>query len=82
MIINASIEQVVLIRDRKEAEQFMHRGGDLKRNVKMCFTMSDRDTKKGHAITVGAQSGAMTNNPIVAFTGSSRMQADKEPQLR
>ena len=82
MIINHSIEQIVLIRDRKTATDFMHRGGSPRKNVRICFAMSDGDTKKGHSIQVNPNSNAMSINPIIEFKGLGRMQADKESKLK
>ena len=81
MIINHSIEQAVLIKDREEAQEFMHRGGSPRRNVRFCFTMANGDPRKGHSIQISPQSGAMSINPIMDYRGRGRMQADKEPQL-
>ncbi|KAF2751857.1 hypothetical protein M011DRAFT_8367 [Sporormia fimetaria CBS 119925] len=60
----------------------MHEGGELRRNVATCFTMSDNDPTKGHAIKYNAHSGAISVEPLQAWKGPARMQTDKEPQLR
>lgn len=82
MIINNSIDQIVLIKDRATAEEFMHRGGPPRRNVKVCLTMHDRDPNKGHAINLNASSGNISIGPIMSWPHKTRMQADKGPQLQ
>ncbi|KAF2278558.1 dna repair protein-like protein rad18 [Westerdykella ornata] len=82
LIVNHGIEQVALIPKRAEAEEFVHNGDPMRRNVKMCFAMSDRDPTKGHAINFNSNTGSINIGPILAYTFSPRMQADKEPQLR
>ncbi|KAF2267665.1 dna repair protein-like protein rad18 [Lojkania enalia] len=82
MIINHSIDQAVLIKDRKKAEDFMQFGGPRRQNVKMCFCMRDGDPTKGHFISFNPQTEARTMGPINEWKFSTRMQADREPQLK
>ncbi|KAF2011722.1 P-loop containing nucleoside triphosphate hydrolase protein [Aaosphaeria arxii CBS 175.79] len=81
MIINHSIDQVVLIPKRADAENFMHDGGARRTNVKMCFSFADGNPQKGHSITLNPNTGAIGLGPIDRFDGASRMQADKASQL-
>ncbi|KAH7138112.1 dna repair protein-like protein rad18 [Dendryphion nanum] len=81
MIINNGIDQIVLIKDRKQAEEFMHTGGDRRKNVRACFAMMDRDPQRGHSIALNLNSGAISLGPIAKWDGRPRMQTDKESQL-
>ncbi|KAF2658046.1 dna repair protein-like protein rad18 [Lophiostoma macrostomum CBS 122681] len=82
MIINHQIDQAVLIQSRAEAEEFMHNDGELRKNVKMCFTFADRDKTKGHSITGNTITGSVNLGPIDSYIGSPRMQADKEQRIQ
>ncbi|KAF2466767.1 dna repair protein-like protein rad18 [Lindgomyces ingoldianus] len=82
MIINHAIDQIVLLPSRKSGQDFMHDGGSRRVNVKAVYTFSDKNPRKGHAINFNPQSGAVNMGPILEYVGATRMQADKEPQLR
>jgi chromosome segregation ATPase len=82
LIINQSIEQVVLIRSRDEATNFMDSGGPRLRNVRMCFCMSDRSRREGHSLTFNPQTGSSNLSPIQEYRGQHRMQADKTAQVQ
>jgi hypothetical protein len=80
-IINQGIEQTVLIRNSDEGAQFMKERGALSTNVKMCFTFSNGDKRRGRVINyTGA--GGINNSPIDEYRGQLRMQVDKEAQIR
>ncbi|KAJ4412689.1 Structural maintenance of chromosomes protein 6 [Didymella pomorum] len=80
-IINQGIEQTVLIRDSDEGARFMKDRGLLSANVKMCFTFSNGDKRRGRVINyTGA--GGINNSPIDEYRGQLRMQVDKEAQIR
>lgn len=81
LIINQSIDQTVLKESRADASQFMHSRGPLTRNVKMCFTFTDGDKRKGRTFNY-TPSGAVNDSPIAQYNGNFRMQADKEDQIR
>jgi chromosome segregation ATPase len=80
-IINQSIEQTVLIESRAEGYQFMDERGAMTRNVKMCFTFSDGNKRKGRVINY-ASSGGLNDSPIDEYKGVLRMQADKADQIK
>jgi hypothetical protein len=82
MIVNHQIDQTVLIPSRTEAEKLMHDGGELRKNVRMCYTFADRDKTKGHSITRNPNTGSVNLGPIAAYSGFPRMQADKEQRLQ
>lgn len=55
--------------------------GPLSTNVKMCFTFSNGDKRRGRVINyTGA--GGINNSPIDEYRGQLRMQVDKEAQIR
>lgn len=80
-IINQGIEQTVLIEKSDEGAQFMAERGPSSTNVKMCFTFSNGDKRRGRVINyTGA--GGINNSPIDEYRGQLRMQVDKEAQIR
>jgi len=81
LIINQSIDQTVLIEKHEEGYKFMANGGSQARNVKMCFTFANGDSRKGRVIN-RTSGGAINDSPIDEFRGPLRMQADKEDQIR
>ena len=80
LIINQSIDQVVLIGDRGKGADFMGGRGPQTRNVKMCFTFADGDKRRGRLYNY--TTGGVNNSPIDQYKGQLRMQADKEDQIR
>ena len=80
-IINQGFEQTVLFEKSNEGAQFMKERGPLSTNVKMCFTFSDGDRRRGRVIQYTA-AGAINNSPIMEFQGQLRMQVDKAAQIR
>ncbi|KAF2630071.1 dna repair protein-like protein rad18 [Macroventuria anomochaeta] len=80
-IINQGFEQTVLIENSDEGAQFMAMRGPLSNNVKMCFTLSNGDKRRGRVINyTGA--GGINNSPIDEYRGQLRMHVDKEAQIR
>lgn len=80
-IINQGVEQTVLIENAEEGQKFMTERGPLSTNVKMCFTFSNGDKRRGRVINyTGA--GGVNNSPIDEYRGQLRMQVDKEAQIR
>ncbi|KAJ8107041.1 hypothetical protein OPT61_g9137 [Boeremia exigua] len=80
-IINQGIEQTVLIEDSDEGARFMADQGSLRTNVKMCFTFSNGDKRRGRVINITG-SGGINNSPIDEYRGQLRMQVDKDAQIR
>ncbi|KAF2827344.1 dna repair protein-like protein rad18 [Ophiobolus disseminans] len=80
-IINQTIEQTVLIESHREGYQLMSDRGPRARNVKMCFTFAEDDTRKGRVINY-SPSGGINDSPIDEYRGVSRMQVDKDDQIR
>ncbi|RAR04662.1 f-box domain-containing protein [Stemphylium lycopersici] len=81
LIINQSIEQTVLIENMEEGIRFMNPHGSLVKNVRMCFTFADGDTRKGRVINFTGNGGT-NNSPIGEFLGNLRMQVDRDAQVR
>jgi hypothetical protein len=80
-IINQGFEQTVLIENSDEGQRFMKDRGPLSTNVKMCFTFSNGDKRRGRVINYSA-AGGLNNSPIDEYRGQLRMQVDKEAQIR
>jgi len=53
----------------------------MSNNVKMCFTFSNGDKRRGRVINYTG-SGGINNSPIDEYRGQLRMQVDKEDQIR
>lgn len=82
-IINQSIEQTVLIRDREEAVRFMDvrsHGGRPPPHVKRTFAMHDTKPREGHSFTY-TLSGDSSMGPIRPYDRPSRMNTDDEYQI-
>ncbi|KAF1928879.1 structural maintenance of chromosomes protein 6 [Didymella exigua CBS 183.55] len=80
-IINQGFEQTVLIEGSDKGAQFMKERGPASTNVKMCFTFSNGDKRRGRVINyTGA--GGINNSPIDEYRGQLRMQVDKAAQIR
>ncbi|KAL7775353.1 hypothetical protein CFE70_009196 [Pyrenophora teres f. teres 0-1] len=81
LIINQGIEQTVLIENIREGLDFITEQGPLTKNVRMCFTFADGDTRRGRVINRTA-GGGVNNSPIAEFAGAMRMQVDRDAQIR
>ncbi|KAJ2957925.1 hypothetical protein NQZ79_g6440 [Umbelopsis isabellina] len=73
MIISGSIEKIILMSDRAEADRVMYNNGQPLKNVKSCFT------SQGHR--VGANSGMRTES-LPMYRGSPRLSTDIDEKLR
>lgn len=71
----------MLIEQSDEGAQFMKERGPLSTNVKMCFTFSNGDKRRGRVINYSS-AGGINNSPIDEYRGQLRMQVDKEAQIR
>lgn len=65
----------------EEGIRFMNPHGSLVKNVRMCFTFADGDTRKGRVINFTGNGGT-NNSPIGEFLGNLRMQVDRDAQVR
>ncbi|KAF7445023.1 Smc Chromosome segregation ATPase [Pyrenophora tritici-repentis] len=81
LIINQGIEQTVLIENLQEGSNFIADQGPLTKNVRMCFTFADGDTRRGRVIN-RSPAGGINNSPIAEYTGAMRMQVDRDAQIR
>ncbi|KAG2177018.1 hypothetical protein INT43_007672, partial [Umbelopsis isabellina] len=73
MIIFGSIEKIILMSDRAEADRVMYNNGQPLKNVKSCFT------SQGHR--VGANSGMRTES-LPMYRGTPRLSTDIDEKLR
>lgn len=80
-IINQGFEQTVLMENSEEGARFMAERGPLSHNVKMCFTFSNGNKRRGRVINYTG-SGGINNSPIDEYRGQLRMQVDKDDQIR
>ncbi|EFW16870.1 DNA repair protein Rad18 [Coccidioides posadasii str. Silveira] len=80
LIINHSIEQMLLIEDLREASSVMFTNAPPK-NVRRCYCIDARDRRRG--IHLGfSRTGDPTQSPLGAYTGRARMKTDIEMQIR
>ncbi|CAI6338829.1 unnamed protein product [Periconia digitata] len=82
LIINLKIEKIVLIEKRLEAQEFMDRPAFERKNVAVCFSMSDMSRRMGHSFTTNESGTTSTFSYIDEYKGQFRMQADKGPQIQ
>jgi hypothetical protein len=83
-IINQAAEQIVLIRDRQEARDFMKPRDNGRGPPNVRATLATHDSQKGcgHRFQIGA-GGSESQIPIhPIWAGLSRMDTDDEYQLR
>ncbi|KAL5597043.1 hypothetical protein BROUX41_006290 [Berkeleyomyces rouxiae] len=81
LIINHSIEQVILIKNRSEAESVIF-GGKVK-NCAGCLTFHDHVSKRGSGIMLSSRDGSnFSSTPIDRFHGSPRLRSDAEDQIK
>ncbi|EMD68806.1 hypothetical protein COCSADRAFT_109770 [Bipolaris sorokiniana ND90Pr] len=81
LIINQSIEQTVLFENMTEGFRLLKDGGPRAKNVKMCFTFADGDTRRGRVYHY-SNNGQVNDSPILEFTGNLRMQVDQNAQIQ
>lgn len=80
LIINQAIEQLVLVRDREEAETIMFPAIGQARNIRAVITHA---AKQGHGYRLDtSRSGGQRTNPIAAWRGQHRMRTDREKQMQ
>ncbi|KAL1995373.1 hypothetical protein VTN49DRAFT_1560 [Thermomyces lanuginosus] len=80
LIINHGIEQMLLIEDVDEATSTLFDGPPL-RNVKRCFSIDQRDRRRGFHLAYGRH-GQASSTPVAAFEGRPRMKSDIDAQIR
>ncbi|KOS17628.1 Structural maintenance of chromosomes protein 6 [Escovopsis weberi] len=83
LIINSTIEKIILVKDRRQAESIMVDNEVPPRNVAACICFHDGETKRGHGfrITFRSASGSASTAPITPFKGRPRMQSDIGGQI-
>lgn len=77
LIINNSIEKIILIRDRVEAEEVMFK--NTPRNAAACICF--HDGKPGHGIRITSRGAAKAQSTIVPLRQRPRMQSDSGSQV-
>ena len=79
LIINNSIEQVVLVEDRMKAEDVMFSGPAAPRNVVACLCR--HDGKRGEGLRLTNRAGNMGTTPVVPGNQKPRMKSDVDGQI-
>lgn len=80
LIINQSIEQMVLIGNPDDAYNVLFQGATRPRNIKAIFSFAAR---RGAGVRLRAgQGGEPASDPVSAFNGRARMKTDVEAQIR
>ena len=64
-----------------EGFRLLKDGGPRAKNVKMCFTFADGDTRRGRVYHY-SNNGQVNDSPILEFTGNLRMQVDQNAQIQ
>ncbi|KAJ2897670.1 uncharacterized protein MKZ38_004495 [Zalerion maritima] len=80
LIIGNSIEQVVLIEDRRAAEEFMFSDeGSRPRNAKGCLTF--HDGKRGEGLLLKSSRDGASTEPMQNLAGNPRVQINDASQI-
>ncbi|KAI5466512.1 hypothetical protein BGZ63DRAFT_347395 [Mariannaea sp. PMI_226] len=80
LIINNSIEKVILINERTEAQRVMI-DNTPPRNVIACICFHDGKGKRGHGLRITNRNGSIGTSPIPPSRGRPRMQSDSARQV-
>ncbi|PHH53734.1 Structural maintenance of chromosomes protein 6, partial [Ceratocystis fimbriata CBS 114723] len=81
LIINHSIEQVILIKDRTEAESVVFE--KKPKNSVGCLCFHDHASKRGSGLLLSSRDGSnFSTSPIDRFNGSPRLRSDSEDQIK
>lgn len=80
LIINNYIEQVVLVEDRRKAQDVMFRGA-VPRNVAACLTLHDKKRGEGLRLTSRGGGNVSTTPVIPILSQEPRMKTDVDSQI-
>lgn len=80
LIINNYIEQVILVEDRKKAQQVMF-NGPAPRNVSACLTLHDKKRGEGLRLTSRGNGNVSTTPVIPVLSQRPRMKTDVGSQI-
>lgn len=79
LIINNSIEKIILVKERVEAERIMVDGNRPPKNVLACLTF--HDGRRGHGLRITNRGGTTSTSPITPLPQRPRMRTDSGQQL-
>jgi len=79
LIINNSIEQVILVEDRKQAEDVMFSGSAAPQNVVACLCR--HDGKRGEGLRLTNRAGNIGTTPVIPGNQKPRMKSDVGGQI-
>lgn len=80
LIINNSIEQVLLIEDQEEASSVLF-DGQRPRHVRRCFCIDARDRRRGIHLSFNRMNDP-NQAPVPMYKGHPRMKSDLALQIR
>ncbi|RDA93406.1 hypothetical protein CP533_1990 [Ophiocordyceps camponoti-saundersi (nom. inval.)] len=80
LIINNSIEKVILVKDRVEAQRIMIDDGPP-RNVLQCICFHDGWNKRGHGLRITNRNGNSATSPVAPSDVRPKMRSDTARQL-
>ncbi|KEY64368.1 hypothetical protein S7711_06397 [Stachybotrys chartarum IBT 7711] len=80
LIINNSIEKIILIKERVEAERVMIENDGPPRNVGACVCFHDGRGKRGQGLRITNRNGTISTAPVVPANQRPRMQTDSGRQ--
>lgn len=80
LIINHTIEQVLLIENLEEASAALF-DSERPKNVKRCFCINSRDRRKGHHLSYNRM-GDPNQAPVPIYSGNPRMKSDAASQIK
>ncbi|TPX09610.1 uncharacterized protein E0L32_009211 [Thyridium curvatum] len=78
LIINNRIEQVILIQERKNAEDVMF-NGPVPQNVVACLAL--HDGKRGQGLRLTARAQGISTSPVIGGNQRPRMKSDSDSQI-
>lgn len=80
LIINQSVEQMLLIEDLEEASSVLF-DGQRPRNVKRCYCIDASDRRRGIHLSYNRM-GQPNQAPVAIYNGHPRMKSDLASQIR
>lgn len=80
LVINNSVEKVILIKDRIEAQRVMV-DNTPPRNVVACLCFHDGKGKRGHGLRITNRNGSIGTSPVPPSNQRPKMQSDAARQI-
>lgn len=80
LIINHSIEQMLLIENLEEASSVLF-DGERPKNVKRCYSIDARDRRRGIHLSY-SRAGEPSQSPVTGWAEGPRMKSDSALQIK